>query len=87
MDILRFQKYFRGAAPDHDQPVALVVFLEVADVFAELLGKVEFIFGLLDVGSVQILHVVLVERGLHGLDGLKKLLDLREVLGVEHSGL
>ena len=46
---LGLQEDFGGAAPDHHQPVELVFLLELADVVAHLLGKIEFRFALLDV--------------------------------------
>ena len=76
MDVFRFQKHFCGGAPDHYEAVELVFLLEVADVFAELLGEIEFCFGFFDVRAVKILYVGLVERGLHRLDVLEKFLGL-----------
>ena len=52
------------------QPVDLVPFLELANVVAELFGEVEFRFALLDVGALEILDVVLIERRFHRPDAL-----------------
>jgi len=46
---------------------ALLFFFKVANVFSKLLGQVELILPLLDVGAVQILHVVLIEAAFMGL--------------------
>ncbi len=81
-----FQEHFRGGAPDHDEAVELVFLLEVADVFAELLGEIEFCFGFFDVRAVKIFYVGLVEGRLHRLDVLEKFLGLGEIFGVENAG-
>ena len=87
VDGFGLQEYFGGAAPDHHQAVGLAFLFEVANVFAKLFGEFKFIFGFLDVGAGKILDVVLIEGGLHGLDGLQEFLDLVEVFGVQDTGL
>ena len=85
--VLGFQKHFGRAAPHHHHAIQLVLFLECADVFAELLGQIEFRLALLYVRAVQVLHVILVEHRLHRLDALQKFLGLGQVLGFQHAGL
>jgi hypothetical protein len=75
----------RGAAPDHDQAAATVLFLEAADVVHHHLGQVPLGGGLLDVGAVQLLDVLAVEDRLHRLDLLEFLADWGEILRLEHS--
>ncbi len=69
-----------GSRPDHDQAIAAVRRLEVADVLADELGQLELGRGALDVRAVQALHVVLVEDGGHRLDRLEEVLDRLNVL-------
>ena len=85
--VLGLQEHFGGRAPHHDQPVTLVLFLEVANVFANLLGEIEFRLALLDVRALQVLDEILIERSLHRLDGLQEFLYLCQIFRVEHAGL
>ena len=76
----------RGA-PDHDEAVAIVCGLEVANVRANLLGQLH-LRAALDVGPVEALDVVLVEGGRHWLDGLEEVGDGLDVLvAVEDAAL
>ena len=76
----------RGA-PDHDQAVAVVCGLEVANVLANLLGHFH-LRAALDVRAVEALDVVLVEDGRHRLDGLEEVGDRLDVLvAVEDAAL
>ena len=77
---------FGAAAPDHDEPIEVVVFLERTDVGAKLLGKIPLVLAFLDVRPVQPLHVALIEYRGHGLDGLELGLDLVEQRRLEHAG-
>src|SRR5580704_1510856 len=87
MNTFRFEEYFGRAAPDHDQAVGFAFLLEVADVFAKLFGELKFIFGFFDVGAGKILDVMLIESGLHRLDGPQEFLDLIEVFGLQDTRL
>ena len=76
----------RGA-PNHDQAVANVCGLEVANVRANLLGHLH-LRAALDVGPVEALDVVLVEGGRHWVDGLKEVGDRLDVfVAVEDAAL
>ena len=65
------QEDLGAAAPDHHEPVEVVVLLEGADVLAQLLGQVALVLALLDVRAVEALDVLAVEDGLPRLDGLE----------------
>ncbi len=43
VDVFRLEEYFCRGAPDHDQAIQLVFLFEVANIFAELLGEIEFV--------------------------------------------
>ena len=75
----------RAAAPDHDQAAEVVILLEGADVFAQLLGQVALVLALLDVRAVEALHVLAVEDGFPGLDGFELRPDLLEQVLLEHA--
>ncbi len=76
----------RGA-PNHDQAVAMVCRLEVANVCANLLGHLH-LRAVLDVGPVEALDVVLVEGSRHWVDGLKEVGDRLDVfMAVEDAAL
>ena len=50
-----------AAAPHHDEPIEIVVFLEQADVFHHLFGEIPLVLAFLDVRSLETLHVALIE--------------------------
>ena len=60
--------------------------LELADVGAELLGKILLVLALLHVRAVEPLDVPLIEHRRHRLDGLELGLDLIEQRRLEHAG-
>ena len=84
---VRLEENFRGAAPDHDGAVDFVFLLEFADVVVDLHREIVFVFGFLDVRAVEILDVILIEGGLHGLDAVQEWLNLGEMIRVEHAGV
>ena len=51
-----------AAAPDHHQPIEVVVGLELPDVGDDLLGEILLVLALLDVRAVEPLDVALVEH-------------------------
>ena len=67
-------------APHEHQPVTPRPLLERADVLAQLLGEVALRLAALDVGALQPLHVVLVERRGHRGDALQEIGDRLEML-------
>ncbi len=73
--------------PDHNEPVAAVLGLEVLDVGDERLRKLELVRAGLHVGAVQALDVVLAEDRLHRLDRAQEVLDLVEQLLLEHASV
>ncbi len=75
------------AAPDHHQPVAVVLLLEVLDVVHHLGRQVRLVLAGLEVGGGQLLHVGLLEDRLHRLDGREEVLELAEVLLRQHPRL
>ncbi len=78
---------FGRGAPDHDQAVALVCGLKVADVRAELLNHVH-LRAAFDVWSVEALDVVLIECGWHRIDRFEEVGDRFDVLvAVESAAL
>ena len=76
----------RGA-PDGDQAAGSARLPEVADVLAKLLGEVELVLSLLHVRPVDLLDVVMIEDGLHGLDGAEPAFDFVEQVTLEHAGI
>ena len=83
--VFGFQKHFRRGAPDHHEAVELVFLFEVANVVAKLFGEIELRLTLLDVCSVQIFYIGLIERSLHRLDVLQKLLRFGQIFRVEDT--
>ena len=74
------------AAPDHHQTLSSGGLFEIADILAKLLGEVHFVLAPLDVGTVDQLHVVVVENRFSRLDGFKERLDLVQQFLFEHAG-
>ncbi len=79
-------EHFGAAAPHHHQAIEAVVFLELADVGAKLLGKIPLVLAFLHVRAVEPLHVALIEHRGHRLDGFELGLDLIEQRRLEHAG-
>ena len=73
------------AAPDHHQALRPGSLFEIADVFAKLLGEIHLVLALLDVGTVDQLHVVVVEDRFPGLNGLQERPDLFQQLLFQHA--
>ena len=74
-----------AAAPHHDEPIELVLLLERADVVHHLLGEVALVLALLDVRTVEPLHVALIEDRRHRLDGFELGRELLEQRRLEHA--
>ena len=70
----------------HDA-VAAVVGLEPPHVRDQLIGKVLLVLALLDVRTVETLHVLAVEHGRHRFDGGEFVFHLFEQLLLEHAGV
>jgi hypothetical protein len=79
-------EHLGAADPQHHQAIAAVLGLEGADVGDELLGEVPLVLALLDVRTVEPLHVALVEDGRHRLHGLELRAHLIELRALEHAG-
>ena len=77
----------RGAAPHHHQPAQAVFALELLDVGDHLVGEVALALALLDVLSVQLLHVDGIEHRRPGLDRLQEALQGLQVIAVQHPRL
>ena len=75
-----------AAAPDHHEPIEIVVFLEQADVFDDLFGQVALVAALLDVRTFEPLHVALVEHRGPRPDLFELGPDLLEQRRLEHAG-
>ena len=80
MRLSRLEENFRGRAPDHDQPVAAVPLLELADVLADRLRRLHLRSRLLDICPLQTLHIEVVEHSGHWLDCLEERPDRLDVL-------
>ena len=76
--------YLCGSSPENHHALHACLFLEVADVLADLLGHVPAVFDILDVVAVKTLCVVVVESGFHGFDGLEFILDRVDVFLFEN---
>src|SRR5260221_9759315 len=76
-----------GRAPADDEPVALVLRLELAQVLAQLFGEITLGLALLDVGAVNARDVLVLEHRRHGLDGLEKRGDRLEMPFLEDARL
>ena len=85
MDGLGLHEDLGRGGPHHDQPVAPVRLPERTDILAELFGELALVRAGLDVGAVQLLHVVRVERGRHRLDRPQEVTDRLDVLGAQHA--
>ncbi len=75
----RSKKDLRGSAPDHDEPVTPVLFLEHQDVFANFLGDLTLVGPGLFVRAIQPGHVFRVESGRHRPYGREFVLDRIQV--------
>ena len=71
-------EHFRAAAPHHHHAIEPMLFLEIADVGADLLGEILLVLALLHVRSVEPLHVSLIEHRGPRLDGFELRFDLIE---------
>ena len=67
-----FPVHLGRSAPDHHQAAEPVLLLEVLDVGDDLFGQIALVLALLDVLSVQLLHVDGIEDGRPGLDRLQE---------------
>ena len=76
-----------GSAPDHGGPRHAGALLELADVVHDHLGVLHLGTRGLDVGALDALDEVLVEDGLHGLNGRERRFHLLEQGGFEDAGL
>ena len=76
-----------GAAPDGDDALHALFFLERADVLAQLLDHLGLARAFLTCVAVQALHVLGIEHRWHRLDGLELVLDRGEMAILEHLGL
>ena len=76
-----------GSGPEHDNAVDSSLFLEVADILADLLRHVPTILDGLHVVAVKTLGVVVVEGSLHGLDLLELVLYRIDIFFFEHLGV
>ncbi len=80
-----FDEGLGRATPDHDQALGAAGLLEVADVVAQLLGQLHLVLALFHVGTVEPLHVILVEDSFARLDLGEKGLDLVQQRDLEHA--
>ena len=55
-------EHFRAAAPDHNEPIQLVLGLESPNIGDDLLRQILLVLPFLDVGAVEPLHVALIEH-------------------------
>ena len=77
---------FGAAAPDHHQPIEVVVGLELADVGDHLLGEILLVLALLDVRTVEALHVPLIEHRRPGTNLFELGPDLLEQRRLDDAG-
>ena len=73
---------FGRAAPDHDHAIDRLA--EGADIFDHLVGEFALGLALLHMGSVQTLHIELIEDRRHWLDGFEIGLELSQNFGLQH---
>ena len=73
-----------GSCPEHYNAFNTVLFLEVADVLADLLGHVPAVLYGLHVVAVKTFCIVVVKSGLHGNDLLELVLHGVDVFFLEH---
>ena len=88
MNVLVYRHiHLSGSSPEHYYALHTGLFLEAADVFANLLGHVPAVGNFLNVVAVQTLCVVVVESGRHGYYLLQLVAYRLNVFGFEHLGI
>ena len=83
--LFRLYERFRRATPAGDQPRNTRSLAEVSDVFLDLQRQLVLVLALFDVGPINQLHEIVIERGLHGLNGGQEGLHFFQVLGIQDS--
>src|SRR5258708_32484982 len=78
---------FGRSAPDGDQPARATRLLEVAYVLPKLLRQFQLVLPFLHVRPVDLLDVVVIEHGLHWLDGAEASLHFIEQIALQHTGV
>src|SRR5229473_5049946 len=81
----RFDEGFRRTTPAGYQSRSARSLAEVGDVILDLQRQLVLVLAFLNVGAVDQLHEIVVERGLHWLDGGKEGLHLFQVLGIQDA--
>ena len=81
----RFKEGFGRGAPHSDETRGAARLTEVANVLAQLLGEIELVLPFLDVRSVNLFDVVMIEHSFHRLDRTQAPLYLAEQVALEHA--
>jgi hypothetical protein len=79
------QEDLGAAAPDHDEPIELVLVLEPPDVLAQLIREIALVLPRLDVRTIEPLDVAPIEHRRPRTDRLELRPNLLEQRGLEHA--
>ncbi|GFI56877.1 hypothetical protein IMSAG025_00307 [Muribaculaceae bacterium] len=71
-------------SPKHNHALYAGLFLEIADILADLLGHIPAIFAILHIVSVKTLRIIMVECGFQWLDCLKLVFYRIDILLFQH---